>query len=94
MLSHSTQPTAKPAWLITGCSTGFGRELARQLLESGSRVVVTARDPATIRSLAKAHSGTALALALDVTKKPEIERAVLEGERAFGAIDVLVNNAG
>jgi NAD(P)-dependent dehydrogenase (short-subunit alcohol dehydrogenase family) len=80
--------------MITGCSTGFGRELARQLLARGFRVVVTARDPATIRDLAEAHPKTALPLALDVTKKPEIERAVLESGRTFGGIDVLVNNAG
>ena len=34
----------KPVWFITGCSTGFGRELASMLLERGYRVVVTARD--------------------------------------------------
>jgi len=80
--------------MITGCSTGFGRELARQLLLRGTRVVLTARDPATLRELAAAHPTTALALALDVTRKAEIELAVKESQRAFGAVDVLVNNAG
>jgi len=80
--------------MITGCSTGFGRELARQALERGFRVVLTARDAATVRDLATAYPDTALALALDVTKKDSIDTAVLESERAFGAIDVLVNNAG
>ena len=94
VLSSTRSTTLKPAWMITGCSTGFGRELARQLLESGFRVVVTARDPAGIRDLSEAYPETALPLTLDVTKKPEIERAALESERAFGAIDVLVNNAG
>src|SRR5581483_4734232 len=36
--------TNEPVWLITGCSSGFGRELARVVLERGRRVVVTARD--------------------------------------------------
>jgi len=80
--------------MITGCSTGFGRELARQTLERGFRVVLTARDPATLRDLASAHPTTALALALDVTKKADIERVVEESRRAFGPVDVLINNAG
>jgi short-subunit dehydrogenase len=90
----STKPATQPVWLITGCSSGFGRELARQTLERGFRVVLTARDPAILQELSTAHPSTALALALDVTKKPAIERAVRESQRAFGPIDVLVNNAG
>jgi len=93
MAATSTRP-APPAWFITGCSTGFGRELARQALERGFRVVLTARDPATLQEFATAYPETSLALALDVTKKTEIERAIRASERAFGAIDVLVNNAG
>ena len=41
----------KPVWFITGCSTGFGRELAKQVLELGYRVVVTARRPAANSAL-------------------------------------------
>ena len=93
MAATSTRP-APPAWFITGCSTGFGRELARQALERGFRVVLTARDPATLQEFATAYPETALALALDVTKKTDIERAIRASERAFGAIDVVVNNAG
>ena len=93
MAATSTKP-APPVWMITGCSTGFGRELARQTLERGFRVVLTARDPGTLRDLAAGYPDTALALALDVTRKTDIERAVLASERAFGAIDVLINNAG
>src|SRR5215471_20258584 len=85
---------AQPVWMITGCSTGFGRELVRQALERGFRVVLTARDPATLQELAGAYPSTALALGLDVTRKSEIERVVVESQRTFGAIDVLVNNAG
>jgi len=94
MSPASADASTTSVWMITGCSTGFGRELARQLLLRGTRVELTARDPATLRELAAAHPTTALALALDVTRKAEIEQAVRESERAFGAVDVLVNNAG
>jgi len=89
-----TNAATTPVWMITGCSTGFGRELARQALERGFRVVLTARDPATLREFTVTYPDTALALALDVTQRAAIERAVLASQKAFGAIDVLINNAG
>jgi NAD(P)-dependent dehydrogenase (short-subunit alcohol dehydrogenase family) len=94
MPNSTTRPMTTPVWMITGCSTGFGRELACQLLERGCRVVLTARDPGTIRELVAAYPQSALAVALDVTKKPDIDRALLASQRAFGSVDVLVNNAG
>lgn len=81
-------------WFITGCSTGFGRELAKILLDRGNRVVVTARNPKQIEDLAAGHDKQALALQLDVTNPSEIADAVKKAEAAFGQIDVLVNNAG
>jgi NAD(P)-dependent dehydrogenase (short-subunit alcohol dehydrogenase family) len=84
----------KPVWFITGCSTGFGRELARTTLERGYRVVVTARKPTEIADLAQGHEANALILALDVTKPEEIAASVAAAEARFGRIDVLVNNAG
>jgi NAD(P)-dependent dehydrogenase (short-subunit alcohol dehydrogenase family) len=81
-------------WFITGCSTGFGRELAKLVLERGYRAVITARDPAKIRDLTAGHEGRALALKLDVTDKAEVAEAVKQAEAKFGSIDVLVNNAG
>jgi NAD(P)-dependent dehydrogenase (short-subunit alcohol dehydrogenase family) len=80
-------------WFITGCSTGFGRELARLLLERGERVVVTARDASRVADLA-AGRDNALALALDVTRADQVAAAVSAAEARFGRIDVLVNNAG
>ena len=83
-----------PVWLITGCSTGFGRELARAVLDRGERVVVTARDPSTIQDLVAGRGDAAIALRLDVTQPDEIAAAVRTAEATFGRIDVLVNNAG
>ena len=84
----------KPVWFITGCSTGFGRALARYTLDRGYRVVVTARNPADVEDLAAGNQERALVLALDVTKPAQIAASVEAAEARFGRIDVLVNNAG
>ncbi len=84
----------KLVWLITGCSTGFGRELSEILIKRDYRVVATARDPAKIADIVEGHAETALALTLDVDKSQEIEAAAAAAHRRFGRIDVLVNNAG
>ncbi len=83
-----------PVWLITGCSTGFGRELAKLVLERGWCAVVTARDPKKVQDLVAGTDGRGLALKLDVTDSAQIAEAVKKAEAAFGKIDVLVNNAG
>jgi NAD(P)-dependent dehydrogenase (short-subunit alcohol dehydrogenase family) len=81
-------------WFITGCSTGFGRELAKLVLDRGYRVVVTARDPGKVQDLIVGREGRALALQLDVTNFAEVAEAVKKADAAFGSVDVLVNNAG
>jgi NAD(P)-dependent dehydrogenase (short-subunit alcohol dehydrogenase family) len=81
-------------WLITGCSTGLGRALAATALDRGETVVVTARDLASIEDLAQAHPSTALALSLDVADHAQVRDVVSDAQERFGAIDVLVNNAG
>jgi NAD(P)-dependent dehydrogenase (short-subunit alcohol dehydrogenase family) len=81
-----------PVWLVTGCSTGFGRELVRAVLRHGHRVVATARNPATLDEFA-AGPGV-LAVALDVTVPAQVAESVSRAEARFGGIDVLVNNAG
>ncbi|HEY4094543.1 MAG TPA: oxidoreductase [Baekduia sp.] len=83
-----------PTWLITGCSTGLGRALAEAALDHGLNVVVTARDKAKVQDLADAHPASALALSLDVTDPAQVTAAVAEANERFGAVDVLVNNAG
>lgn len=84
--------TEPRVWFITGCSTGFGRELAKQAIEHGYSTVVTARDPSTLEGYAAAEN--ALVLQLDVTKPDQVAAAIAATDEKFGRIDVLVNNAG
>jgi NAD(P)-dependent dehydrogenase (short-subunit alcohol dehydrogenase family) len=83
-----------PVWFISGCSTGFGRELAKLVLARGWRAVVTARDADRVADLAEGAEDRALAVSLDVTDQAQIEDAVAQAQAKFGRIDVLVNNAG
>ena len=84
--------TEPPVWFITGCSTGFGRELAKQAIEKGYRTVITARDPSALQG-ANA-SDQVLVLKLDVTQPDQVAAAIQTAQARFGGIDVLVNNAG
>jgi NADP-dependent 3-hydroxy acid dehydrogenase YdfG len=83
-----------PVWFITGCSTGFGRELAKLILSKGYKAVVTARNVDKIKDLAEGFETCALTLELDVNNKASIQQAVAKAQETFGNIDVLVNNAG
>ncbi|WP_413723312.1 oxidoreductase [Sodalis sp. RH24] len=84
----------KPVWFITGCSTGFGRELAGHTLSLGYPTVVTARNPDQVNDLIAGHEDHALVLTLDVTRPEQVDAAVSAALEKFGRIDVLVNNAG
>lgn len=81
-------------WFITGCSTGFGHELAKQVIARGDLAVVTARDKSRLSALVEGHETTVLALDLDVTRPEQITASVAAAVARFGQIDVLVNNAG
>ncbi len=85
---------AQRTWLITGVSSGFGRELTEQLLAQGDHVVGTIRDTSKVADLRAQYPATFRAEVLDVTDTPAIHDVV---ERAFaqlGRIDVIISNAG
>jgi NAD(P)-dependent dehydrogenase (short-subunit alcohol dehydrogenase family) len=81
-------------WFITGCSTGFGRELATYTASLGNRVVVAARNTEDVKDIITAYPDNTLAVKLDVTKPDQIKEAVNIAVAKWGTIDVLVNNAG
>ncbi|HEY2058976.1 MAG TPA: oxidoreductase [Amycolatopsis sp.] len=81
-------------WLITGSSRGFGRELAQAVLESGDRLVATARRPEQLDDLVRKYGDSVRAVALDVTDAETARAAVQTAVAEFGSLDVVVNNAG
>ena len=81
-------------WLISGCSTGFGREIAISALEAGDIVAVTSRNTEDVRDICNKYPSTSVALNLDVTYTDQIIECVRNVISKFGRIDVLVNNAG
>jgi NADP-dependent 3-hydroxy acid dehydrogenase YdfG len=86
--------TEPKVWFITGCSTGFGREMAKKAIAAGYKVVATARNPVQIEDLNSDNQENVLVLRLDVTDKAQVSEAVNRAVEKFGRIDVLVNNAG
>jgi len=89
-MAHTTPRT----WLITGCSTGFGKILAQAALDRGDNVVATARRPETLADLKPAADGKLQVARLDVTRPGEAAAATELAEQRFGRLDILVNNAG
>ncbi len=84
----------KKVWLVTGCSTGFGLEIARAVLQRGDSLVATARRLDNLADLKPQFEGQLLSLQLDITHAENVSRVVRATIREFGRIDVLVNNAG
>ncbi len=81
-------------WLVTGASRGLGREIARAALDAGETVVATARTADTARAACGGEHDRLHALALDITDAERANSVAAGISERFGAIDVLVNNAG
>jgi NAD(P)-dependent dehydrogenase (short-subunit alcohol dehydrogenase family) len=81
-------------WLITGCSSGFGRALAEKVLETGATVAATARTIIALDDLKTQYPDNCLPLHLDVTDGKQCEELVRAVITKTKRLDVLVNNAG
>src|SRR5712664_3696517 len=80
-------------WLVTGSASGLGRNIAEAVLESGDRLVATARDPRRLDDLVNKFGEHVRAVSLDVADERAAQAAVVALD-AFGRLDVVVNNAG
>jgi len=83
--------------LVTGASSGIGRQLALRLAKEGARVALVARRESELEAVAekiRAGSGEALVLPCDVTDLSQVNEAARMALETFGSIDMLVNNAG
>jgi NAD(P)-dependent dehydrogenase (short-subunit alcohol dehydrogenase family) len=85
---------AQRTWLITGVSSGFGRELTEQLLERGDRVVGTVRDTGKVADLREHYPETFRAEVLDMTDTAAIREVVERSFAQLGRIEVIISNAG
>ena len=81
-------------WLVTGSASGLGRNIAEAVLESGDRLVATARDTKRLDDLVKKYGDRVRAVPLDVTDESAAQAAVQTAVAAFRRLDVVVNNAG
>lgn len=81
-------------WLITGADKGLGYSTAKTALENGDRVVVTVLAADGSHSLAAQYPDRFKAIHLDARNQDRVAEVAAQAERAFGGIDVLVNNAG
>jgi NADP-dependent 3-hydroxy acid dehydrogenase YdfG len=88
------QTKTSKVWFITGASTGLGRSLAEEIIAAGGKVIATARNIDKVKDLETKHPKQVHAATLDVRDAASIKRAIESGKKAFGRIDVLVNNAG
>jgi len=82
-------------WFVTGAGSGIGAATARAALKAGDRVVATGRNLDKVRNALRDVAGDSLAFVqLDVTSEAQAKAAVEAAIKAYGRIDVLVNNAG
>ena len=80
--------------LVTGAAQGFGLGIAETFAREGAKVALVDLQQGPNEAAAKRIGGGAIALTCDVAKRDQVEKAVQETIRAFGRLDIVVNNAG
>lgn len=86
--------TASRTWFVTGTSKGVGQKLVTHLLDQGHRVAATSRTAASLMNVFGPASDSFLPLEVDLTDDHSVQQAIEKTVQTFGAIDVVVNNAG
>ena len=85
---------SKRVWLVTGCSTGFGRELVKVIASKGEVAIGTVRKSEQIKELEAINPDVVKGIILDVQNQASIDAAATLIKESYGRLDVLVNNAG
>ena len=80
--------------VVTGAASGFGKAIAETFAREGARVVVADINGQGAREVAQGIGAAAAHVAVDVSKRAEVEAMVGEAVKAFGGLDIMVNNAG
>jgi NAD(P)-dependent dehydrogenase (short-subunit alcohol dehydrogenase family) len=83
--------------IVTGASSGIGREIALTFAQEGAKVVLAARREEKLKEVAReilSRGGEALVVPTDISEEAQVEAMVGEALRKFGRVDILVNNAG
>ena len=81
-------------WFVTGASKGLGLALVKKLLKEGYRVAATSRNVNELQQAVGADREVFLPLAVDLKNESSVEKGIKDTVAHFGAIDVVVNNAG
>ncbi|MBV6646992.1 MAG: SDR family NAD(P)-dependent oxidoreductase [Cyclobacteriaceae bacterium] len=81
-------------WLVTGVSSGFGKELMRSITEAGDIAIGTVRKQEQVATTEAIAPGSAFAYLLDVRDQQQVQEVVTQVHKRFGRLDVVVNNAG
>lgn len=81
-------------WMITGISSGFGYEFAKQLLKAGERVIGTVRQTEAVKALRQEYPDTLIVRRLDIRDYDAVEEFVKNSFEEFGSIDVILSNSG
>jgi 3-oxoacyl-[acyl-carrier protein] reductase len=80
--------------IVTGAASGFGKAIAETFAKEGAKVVVADINGQGARDVAQGIGAAATHIAVDVSKRADVEAMVGEAVRAFGGLDIVVNNAG
>jgi 3-oxoacyl-[acyl-carrier protein] reductase len=80
--------------IVTGAASGFGKAIAETFAKEGAKVVVADINGQGARAVAQGIGAAATHVAVDVSRRADVEAMVGEAVKAFGGLDIMVNNAG